>query len=208
MKKRNNRLKNSDGGKPPPSKADGTPSEHSQSRSNPTKKACVIYARCAVRSATNICVQIQTCRTFADRQGLQESAIYVDDGFGGSSSRNRLGLQHLLQSAQRGRFDVVLVKDIHRLARTPAHLEMIITQLKALGVMTISAEDGTALDADTAVARLQALEAARGAPRTRRQAYEARLRADLVRRIFAQCLHGMSTSEIAAELSRVDTSET
>lgn len=63
--------------------------------------------------------------------------IYADEGKSGTKMKNRTQLLKLLNDANRGVFDIVLIKDVSRLARNTVDFLTSIRQLKALGVEVV-----------------------------------------------------------------------
>ena len=63
--------------------------------------------------------------------------IYADEGKSGTKMKNRTQLLKLLADAGLGIFDIVLIKDVSRLARNTLDFLKSIRQLKALGVKVI-----------------------------------------------------------------------
>lgn len=63
--------------------------------------------------------------------------IYADEGKSGTKMKNRTELLRLLSDAQRGLFEVVLIKDVSRLARNTLDFLDIIRKLKALNIKVI-----------------------------------------------------------------------
>lgn len=85
---------------------------------------------------------------YAAENHLDLVRVYVDEGISGTRLKNRTQFLRLLQDAELGKFSVVLVKDISRLARNVLDFVQSIRKLKALGVdckfitANMSAADG------------------------------------------------------------------
>lgn len=62
--------------------------------------------------------------------------VYADEGISGTKTKNRKQFLQLLQDAQKGWFDMVVVKDISRFARNTVDLLQSVRQLKALNIET------------------------------------------------------------------------
>lgn len=62
--------------------------------------------------------------------------VYADEGISGTKIKNRRQFLQLLQDAQKGMFDMVVVKDISRFARNTVDLLQSVRQLKALNIET------------------------------------------------------------------------
>lgn len=63
--------------------------------------------------------------------------IYADEGKSGTKMKNRTQLLKLLSDAERGLFEVVLIKDVSRLARNTLDFLDIIRKLKSLSIKVI-----------------------------------------------------------------------
>lgn len=62
--------------------------------------------------------------------------LYADEGISGTKIKNRKEFQHMLADAEKGLFDMVVVKDISRFARNTVDLLQSVRKLKALGIET------------------------------------------------------------------------
>ncbi len=62
--------------------------------------------------------------------------LYADEGISGTKIKNRKEFLHMMADAERGLFDMVVVKDISRFARNTVDLLQNIRKLKALGIET------------------------------------------------------------------------
>lgn len=114
-----------------------------------TKKAAM-YLRCSTISQTTENQSIELHR-FCDRQGWQVFKIYEDQAVSGAQ-HDRPSLNEMLSDAQRGKFDVVLVWKIDRLARSTAHLLEILNLLRASHVDFCASTQG--IDTTTAHGRM------------------------------------------------------
>ena len=74
---------------------------------------------------------------YSKRNGYSLVKIYADEGKSGTKMRNRTQLLKLLSDANKGLFDVVLIKDVSRLARNTLDFLTSIRKLKALGIKVI-----------------------------------------------------------------------
>lgn len=63
--------------------------------------------------------------------------IYADEGKSGTKMKNRTSLLRMLSDASRNYFDIVLIKDVSRLARNTVDFLTSIRKLKALGIKVI-----------------------------------------------------------------------
>jgi DNA invertase Pin-like site-specific DNA recombinase len=77
--------------------------------------------------------QRRELESYCERQGWQVAEIYDDSGVSGSK-QERPALDRMLKDATAGKFQVVVVWKIDRLARSVAHLLSILQQLQSAGV--------------------------------------------------------------------------
>lgn len=95
-----------------------------------------IYARVSTeeqREGQTIDSQVAELERFADDQGWAVAGIYKDEGWSGSILA-RPALDRLRDEANQGRFSLVLLNDVDRLARDVAHLGIIKRDLERRGV--------------------------------------------------------------------------
>jgi DNA invertase Pin-like site-specific DNA recombinase len=118
-----------------------------------TRVAC--YTRVAADDPTGAAVQAQE-RILRDhvtaQLGWRPVAHYHDSGSG--NALNRPGLNHALADAEAGRFDVLLVTGIERLARRTDALAAVIDRFDRAGVTVRAADE--ALDTSTPAGRVRA----------------------------------------------------
>ena len=63
--------------------------------------------------------------------------LYADEGISGTKIKNRTEFQRLMRDAQKGLFEMVVVKDISRFARNTVDFLQSIRKLKALNIETV-----------------------------------------------------------------------
>ena len=73
---------------------------------------------------------------YTKRTGDNPIKLYADEGISGTKIKNRKEFQHMLADAEKGLFDMVVVKDISRFARNTVDLLQSVRKLKALGIET------------------------------------------------------------------------
>ena len=73
---------------------------------------------------------------YTKRTGDTLVKLYADEGISGTKIKNRKEFQRMLSDAERGLFDMVVVKDISRFARNTVDLLQSVRKLKALGIET------------------------------------------------------------------------
>ena len=85
------------------------------------------------------------------RQGWQVFKIYRDEGFSGAVA-DRPALKQMMADARLGRFNLLVVWKIDRLARSISHLLEVLTELKGLGIGFVSLTE--AINTETAQGRM------------------------------------------------------
>lgn len=73
---------------------------------------------------------------YTRRTGDDLVCLYADEGISGTKTKNRKEFLRMMADAERGLFDMVVVKDISRFARNTVDLLQNIRKLKALGIET------------------------------------------------------------------------
>lgn len=74
---------------------------------------------------------------FTEKNGHTLVRLYADEGISGTKIKNRTEFQRLMRDAQKGLFQMVVVKDISRFARNTVDFLQSIRQLKALNIETV-----------------------------------------------------------------------
>ena len=74
---------------------------------------------------------------YAKRNGHDLFRLYADEGISGTSLKRREEFKRLLQDAELGLFDMVVVKDISRFARNTVDALQSIRKLKSMGINTL-----------------------------------------------------------------------
>lgn len=73
---------------------------------------------------------------YTKRTGDNLIKLYADEGISGTKIKNRKEFQRMLADAEKGLFDMVVVKDISRFARNTVDLLQSVRKLKSLGIET------------------------------------------------------------------------
>lgn len=73
---------------------------------------------------------------YTNRAGDNLIKLYADEGISGTKIKNRKEFQRMLADAEKGLFDMVVVKDISRFARNTVDLLQSVRKLKSLGIET------------------------------------------------------------------------
>lgn len=97
----------------------------------------VAYCRVSTEKAAQLdsyAAQKEFFVLYCSRQGYELTCIYGDEGKSGTRMASRPELQRLLSDAHRGLFDLVLVKDVSRLARNVVDFLFAVRLLKELDI--------------------------------------------------------------------------
>ncbi|MDR1461539.1 MAG: recombinase family protein [Azoarcus sp.] len=86
--------------------------------------------------------QLRNIEAFCARQAWPTPALYQDQAMSGSR-KDRPGYRALLEAAEVGAFDVLLIDDLSRLSRDHIESAQVIRRLKYAGVRVIGVSDGT-----------------------------------------------------------------
>ena len=74
---------------------------------------------------------------YAKKNGYELFRLYADEGISGTSLKKRIEFQRLMQDAQMGLFEMVVVKDISRVARNTVDFLQSIRVLKSSGINVV-----------------------------------------------------------------------
>lgn len=86
--------------------------------------------------------QLRNIEAYCDRTGWPRPALYQDQAVSGARS-DRPGYRAMLEAADLGAFDVLLVDDLSRLSRDHIESAQTIRTLKFAGIRIIGVSDGT-----------------------------------------------------------------
>ncbi|NCB31720.1 MAG: hypothetical protein EOM66_09980 [Clostridia bacterium] len=114
-----------------------------------TQKAA-IYVRVSTSGQT-VENQERELLVHCQRQGWQVFKVYRDEGFSGAVA-DRPALKEMMAAARLGRFNLLVVWKIDRLARSISHLLEVLTELKGLGVGFVSLTE--AINTETSQGRM------------------------------------------------------
>ncbi len=103
----------------------------------PTKIKAVAYARVSTLLGQDPEHQLISIRQLAQARNFDITVEYVDKGISGSKDR-RPGLDELVKSARAGKFKILLIYSIDRLARDTRHLLNLIHEINHYGISLIS----------------------------------------------------------------------
>ena len=74
---------------------------------------------------------------YAEKNGHDLVRLYADEGISGTKIKRRKEFQQMMADAERGLFQMLVVKDISRMARNTVDLLQSVRRLKALGIETV-----------------------------------------------------------------------
>lgn len=108
-----------------------------------TRRAA-IYARFSsdLQRDRSIEDQIEVCRAYADRQGMDVVEVYADRAKSGASMHGRDGIQQLIADGRQRLFDVVLTETLSRLGRDEGDRAEIRKHMTFAGVKIMTPGDG------------------------------------------------------------------
>lgn len=106
----------------------------------------VIYARYSTELQHDKSVedQIDLCRTYAAREGLEVVGTYADKAKSGASLIGRNDVMKMLSDANERTFDIIIVEALDRLSRDMEDLAGIHKRLTYLGIELRAVHEGTA----------------------------------------------------------------
>jgi len=108
-----------------------------------------IYARVSNDEdgkSDSVPVQLTECRAFAVQQGLHVVAEFSDDGISGYSRGNRPGFLSLMRAVAAREFDVIVFRDVDRIARGP-DLPVICREIEFAQVLLVGMDKTDSRDA-------------------------------------------------------------
>lgn len=97
----------------------------------------VVYARCSTLLAQDPETQLVHLRQFAQARNFHVVSEFVDMGISGAKER-RPALDEMVKAARQGKFKIIIVSGIDRLARDTRHLLNLLEELRGYGVAVIS----------------------------------------------------------------------
>lgn len=108
-----------------------------------------VYARVSndeEGKSDSVPVQLTECRAFAVQQGLTVVAEFSDDGISGYARGNRPGFLSLMQGVAAHEFDVIVFRDVDRIARGP-DLPVICREIEFAQVLLLGMDKTDSRDA-------------------------------------------------------------
>ena len=195
-------------------------------------RRAAIYSRFSsdLQDARSIADQVALCREHARRQGWVIVQTYTDEAISGATMHGRISLLRMVEDAERGAFDIILVEHIDRLARNAADTIRLREEMEFKGIEIHTCASGLVTEMHAGLEGLMsamylkqlAVHVKRGqAGRVReglsgggltygyapvpgkpgeRVIVEAE--ADIVRRVFREYVSGRTPRDIAVDLNR------
>lgn len=114
--------------------------------------SCAIYARVSTEDQT-CALQLDECRSYAERRGWALFAEYVDTGWSGAK-QHRPQLDKLMNDAKKHRFDVVICWKVDRFGRSVAHFVQNLQSLDSWGVRFLVTTQSIDTDSNNPSSRL------------------------------------------------------
>ena len=102
-----------------------------------TERRVAIYARVSTSSGQDPEMQIRDLREYCRNRGWKIAGEFVDSGISGETD-SRPELNRLMADTHRRRFDVVVVWDFSRFARSTSHLLRALETFSSLGIEFVS----------------------------------------------------------------------
>lgn len=99
-----------------------------------------LYARVSTLNGQDVGLQLGELRQVAGQRGWDVVAEFCDEGVSGAKT-DRPELDRMLEQARAGRFDLVAIWKLDRLARSVVHLLHVADSLNAWGVGLVSVRD-------------------------------------------------------------------
>jgi len=103
-------------------------------------KRVALYARVSTLHGQDVGLQLDELRQVAGQRGWDVVAEFCDEGVSGAKT-DRPELDRMLEQAREGRFDLVAIWKLDRLARSVVHLLHVADSLNAWGVGLVSVRD-------------------------------------------------------------------
>ncbi|EAP90301.1 Site-specific recombinase and resolvase superfamily protein [Oceanicaulis alexandrii HTCC2633] len=123
----------------------------------PSGSRVAFYSRYSTdrQNQNSIDGQERLCANYASERGWREVGRYSDAERSGTTTHGRAGLFKMLQAAELGEFDVLLVEDIDRASRDAADMHFIAKQLEELEVVLCTVSGGVVSDIELAFKAVQ-----------------------------------------------------
>lgn len=123
----------------------------------PSSSRVAFYSRYSTdrQNQSSIEGQERLCAKYAAERGWQEVGRYSDAERSGTTTHGRAGLYKMLQAAELGEFDVLLVEDIDRASRDASDMHFIAKQLEEYEVVLCTVSGGVVSDIELAFKAVQ-----------------------------------------------------
>ena len=99
-------------------------------------KQAAIYARYSstMQRAKSIADQVELCRAYAKRQGIEVVRVYHDEAKSGASMVPRVGFQAMMRDATAKKFNLIVTEDVDRAFRDQADFHATRKKIAFLGI--------------------------------------------------------------------------
>lgn len=100
----------------------------------------VSYARVSTNKEEqkeSLKAQKEFFKDYVERHGMVMNKIYADEGISGTKTKNRKEFLQMMQDARQGKFQVLLVKDVSRIARNTFDFLKCIRELRDLNIKVV-----------------------------------------------------------------------
>ncbi|WP_422385479.1 recombinase family protein [Oceanicaulis alexandrii] len=123
----------------------------------PSGSRVAFYSRYSTdrQNQSSIEGQERLCANYAAERGWREVGRYSDAERSGTTTHGRAGLYKMLQAAELGEFDVLLVEDIDRASRDASDMHFIAKQLEEYEVVLCTVSGGVVSDIELAFKAVQ-----------------------------------------------------
>lgn len=109
-------------------------------RGTEKKLRTALYGRVSTQNGQDVGLQLDELRQVAQQRGWEIVEEFIDEGISGSKV-SREGLDAMLDTARRGKLDLIAVWRLDRLGRSLQHLIALLDELAGLGVQFVSLRD-------------------------------------------------------------------
>lgn len=204
----------------------------SKSNMSDRPRRTAIYARFSsdLQDARSVTDQIELCREHARRQHWVVVQVYADEAISGATMHGRVALLRMVEDAERGAFDTILVEHIDRLARNAADTIRLREEMEFRGIEIHTCASGLVTEMHAGLEGLMsamylrqlAVHVRRGqagrvreglsgggltygyapVPGKRGERTIVEAEAEIVRRVFAEYVAGRTPRDIAIDLNR------
>lgn len=110
--------------------------------SGPKQKRAYVYVYTAQTRSPDVKKQVLACRAVAGAHELVIMKTEIDGGRCGPNEAGRDGRARLLEAAEAGKFDTLIIQNCDRLSRNLCDAVSVMAQLAAYGVEILTVDNG------------------------------------------------------------------